>query len=210
VGQLEIFAEWLVDVVQWAGYIGVFVATFLESTFVPIPSEVTMIPVGVLVQSGDMNLIIVIAISVIGAVSGALFNYYIAYHYGRRFLYNYGKYLFFNHDKMEKLDKFFASHGEISTFTGRLVPGLRHIIAFPAGLAHMNLKKFCIYTGAGGGIWMTTLIMVGYIIGGNKEVMHKYATYISLGAVAGVILLIGFYIWHQRRKNGPQEGKDNQ
>ena len=205
--QLVVFAEWLVEFVRWAGYLGVFVATFLESTFVPIPSEVTMIPVGVLVQAGDMNLFAVIVLSIVGAVCGALFNYYIAYHYGRRFLYVYGKYLFFSHEKMDKLDKFFASHGEISTFTGRLIPGLRHIIAFPAGLAHMNLKKFCIYTGAGGGLWMTTLIMVGYIIGGNKEVVHKYATYITVGAVSGVIILVTFYVLNHRRKTKAVEVK---
>ncbi len=201
------FAEWLVEFVHWAGYIGVVIATFLESTFVPIPSEVTMIPVGLLVQRGDMNLAIVLVLSIFGAVTGALFNYYIAYHYGRRFLYRYGKYMLFDHEKMDKLDKFFAVHGEISTFTGRLIPGLRHIIAFPAGLAHMDLKKFCIYTGAGGGIWMTTLIMVGYIIGGNKELVHRYATNITIAALLGCAFLIVFYIWRHRRKTAAEAQK---
>ncbi len=71
--------------------------------------------------------------SISGDICGSLFSYYIAYHFGRKFLFNYGKYFFFTHDKVEMLDKFFASHGEISILTGRLVPGLRHFMAFPAG-----------------------------------------------------------------------------
>src|SRR5580704_13536135 len=143
--------------------------TFLESTFVPIPAELTMVPAGYLVHQGQMSSVLVMTIAVIGSISGSLANYYIAYHYGRRFLYAYGKYLFFNHDKMNSLDKFFADHGEISTLTGRLVPGLRHFISFPAGLAHMHIKKFATYTGVGSGLWMATLVLLGYIIGGNKE-----------------------------------------
>ena len=131
---MESFAEWLVEIVRWAGYMGIFIMTFLESTFVPIPSELTMMPVGVLVQAGEMNLALVLAISIIGAVSGAIFNYYIAFHYGRRFLYAYGKYIFFTHERMEMLDRFFASHGEISTFTGRLIPGCGISFPFRPGL----------------------------------------------------------------------------
>ena len=141
---MESFAQWLVDFVHEFGYWGIFIMAFLESTFVPIPSEVTMVPAGYLVHQDKMNAWLVLFSSITGAIGGSLANYYIAFHYGRRFLYAYGKYLFFNHDKMQKLDKFFASHGEISTLTGRLIPGLRHVISFPAGLAHMDIKKFCI------------------------------------------------------------------
>ena len=190
---------WLVDFVHTLGYPGIFIMTFLESTFVPIPSEVTMIPAGYLVQQGHMNLFLVLIASILGTLGGALANYYIAYHYGRRFLYAFGKYFFFGHDKMEKLDLFFARHGEISTFTGRLVPGLRHFISFPAGLAKMDLKKFCIYTGVGGAIWMSVLIGVGYFIGGNKEQIRKYMPYVTLVTVAALALMISIYVWRKRR-----------
>ncbi|MDX1975462.1 MAG: DedA family protein [Rickettsiales bacterium] len=192
--------QWLVDVVHTLGYPGIFIMTFLESTFMPIPSEVTMIPAGYLVQQGQMNLFLVLLCSITGTIGGALFNYYIAYHYGRRFINAYGKYFFFGPDKMEKLDKFFYSHGEISTFTGRLVPGLRHFISFPAGLAKMDLKKFCIYTGVGGAIWMSTLVGVGYLIGGNKKLIKTYMPYVSGGVIVLVILMIVVYIWRKRNK----------
>lgn len=199
-GGLQAASEWLVHFVHTLGYPGIFIMTFLESTFVPIPSEVTMIPAGYLVQQGEMSLFWVLFASITGTIGGALANYYIALHFGRRILLHYGKYFFFDQEKMYKLDRFFARHGEISTFTGRLIPGLRHFISFPAGLAHMDIKKFCIYTGAGGAIWMVTLTMVGYLIGGNKHMLRQYMPYITTACVVAVVLLITVYMWHHRRK----------
>jgi len=201
VEQLEAIAIWLVDFVHHFGYGGIFIMTFLENTFAPIPSEVTMVPAGYLVQQGKMNLWIVLFTSIVGSIAGSLANYYIAYHYGRRFLYAYGKYLFFSHEKMAKLDSFFEKHGEISTFTGRLIPGLRHVISFPAGLGHMNLKTFIIYTGIGSAIWMATLIFIGYLIGGNEDMVKRYVRLVSIWAVTGVIAMIAIYVWRHRRKN---------
>ncbi len=198
---MEAIAEWLVHFVHSFGYGGIFVMTFFESTFVPIPAELTMVPAGYLVQQGQMNAVLVMIISVSGAITGSIANYYIAYHYGRRFLYAYGKYFFFGHDKMEKLDAFFASHGEISTLTGRLVPGLRHFISFPAGLAHMNLKKFILYTTVGGGLWMGVLVFLGYLIGGNKALVRHYTPYVTGAAIMGVAIMIVVYIKHHNGKS---------
>lgn len=198
---LAAFCEWLVDFVHHFGYIGIFIMSFLESTFVPIPSEVTMVPAGVLVQQGLMNFWIVVIMATLGALGGSLFNYYLAYYLGRKFFYKYGKYFFFTHDKIDKLDKFFASHGDISTFTGRLIPGVRHFIAFPAGLAHMDLKKFCIYTGIGSGIWMITLTVVGYYIGDNKALVKRYMPYVVAVVVFIAVLCVLFYIWRHKRNN---------
>ena len=201
-------AQWLVDFVHEFGYLGIFVMAFLESTFVPIPSEVTMVPAGYLVHQDQMNAFLVLFSAITGAIGGSLANYYIAYHYGRRFLYAYGRYLFFNHDKMEKLDKFFASHGEISTLTGRLIPGLRHVISFPAGLAHMDVKKFCMYTGVGGGLWMLTLVLVGYVIGGNEELVKNTMPYVVGIAILGVAALVMLYIRHHRKNSNTASGID--
>ncbi|MBV8938364.1 MAG: DedA family protein [Alphaproteobacteria bacterium] len=191
---LSTFSAWLVDIVQQLGYGGVFVMTFLESTFVPVPAELTMIPAGYLAHRGHMNFWLVWGWSITGTVAGSYFNYWLAKHYGRRFLLAYGKYMLFPPEKVEKIERYFASHGEISILTGRLIPGLRHFISFPAGLAHMHLKKFCLYTAAGGGVWMLTLIVVGYLIGGNTALVRHYMpliSYMVLGVVAlGVLLYI--------------------
>ncbi len=196
---IEQISAWLVWFVHHFGYVGIFVMTFLESTFVPIPSEVTMIPAGYLVQQGEMNLFGVLAASITGTLAGSLTMYVFAAYVGRKFLYRYGRYFFFGHEKMEKLDKYFASHGEISIFTGRLIPGVRHVISFPAGLAHMNLKKFTLYTGIGGSIWMCVLITVGYVIGGNKELIKEYMPYITGIVVVSVFFMIVMYVAKQRK-----------
>lgn len=211
VSGIEAFFQWLVEFVHHFGYVGIFIMSFLESTFVPIPGEVTMVPAGVLVQQGQMNFFIVVFLATAGALAGSLFNYYLALWLGRRFFYNYGKYFFFTHEKLDKIDKFFASHGDISTFTGRLIPGVRHFIAFPAGLAHMDLKKFCFYTFLGSAIWMTILVAFGYFIGDNKELLHKYMPYIT-GVVVGLVVIgVLFYSFHHKRKNGNKKaGEDGE
>lgn len=197
---LQAFAEWLVDFTHSLGYFGIFLLTALESTFAPIPSEVTMVPAGYLVQQGHMNFWMVLIASITGTLSGSLLNYWIAARYGRRFLMKYGHYLFFGPEKVEKLDRYFKSHGEISIFTGRLIPALRHVISFPAGLAHMDLKKFSLYTTLGGSLWMLTLLMIGYMIGDNKAMVKHYVPLITYAALAIVITMVSVYIIKHRRK----------
>lgn len=197
---VELVSLFLVEIVHRFGYGGIFAFAFLESTFVPLPSEMTMVPAGYLVQQGHMNFWLVWLASVLGTVAGSYFNYWIAVHYGRRFLKAYGRYMFFPPEKMEWMERYFKSHGQISIFTGRLIPGVRHVISFPAGLAHMDLKKFCIYTTAGGSIWMLVLIVVGYAIGDNKELVHQYMpliTYVTLGVVATLAVL--YTLRHKRK-----------
>jgi len=196
---MERIAEWLVDFVHGFGYFGIFVMTFLESTFVPIPAEVTMIPAGYLAHHGEMNFFIVFICSIVGTSGGSLFNYWLAMHYGRRFFAAYGKYMFFPVEKMEKMEQYFKSHGEISIFTGRLIPGLRHFISFPAGLARMDLRKFCFYTSVGGGIWMLTLMLVGYFIGDNEAMVRKYMPYITGIALLLVVGCVVLYIRRHRK-----------
>lgn len=200
---LHHFVQWLVDFVHHLGYVGIFIMTFIESTFVPIPAEVTMIPAGYLVQQGKMDLFLVLASSIAGTVGGAYFNYWLAKRYGRDLFIRYGKYLMMTPEKLDKLERFFAKHGVISTFTGRLLPGIRHYISFPAGLARMDLKKFVIYTALGGAIWMTVLVLLGYYIGENKELMMHYMPRIKLGLMGVLVLGAVVYIW----KHGKSDKK---
>ena len=197
---LATLAQWLVDAVQDIGYPGLFLAMALGNMLVPIPVEAVMIPAGYLVQQGEMSLPVVMGVVIAGDICGSVFSFYIAYHFGRKFLYTFGRYFFFGPSKVEMLDKFFAGHGEVSVLTGRLVPGLRHFMAFPAGLSHMNVKKFTAYTGIGGGLWMGVLVWVGYLIGGNKALVRHYMPYVEGAAIVGVIVMIIFYVQHHRKK----------
>ena len=111
----ELFIQ-IVELVDTFGYLGIFIMTMIESTFVPIPSEITLIPAGYLVQRGEMNLYGVFSVSVLGTLCGSLLNYTIAYYLGRKFLLKYGKYLFLNERKLDAMENFFKNHGAISMF----------------------------------------------------------------------------------------------
>lgn len=199
------FIQWLVEFVDNLGYVGIFIMTLVESTFVPIPSEVTMIPAGYLVQQGHMNFWWVFTASVTGTVIGAYINYWIAKHYGRQLFKKYGKYFMMTPQKLRKLEDFYKQHGALSTFIGRLLPGIRHYISFPAGLAKMKVGKFFFYTSLGGAIWMAVLLVIGYKIGDNEELVSMLLPKMQLyfyGILAGFVAL---YVVRKRRLK--KEGK---
>lgn len=189
--------------VEWGGYPGLFFMTFIESSFIPIPAEVTMIPAGYLVHEGKMSFIGVMLASTLGTVAGAYFNYWLALKYGRALVLYCGKYVGITEKKLEKMDLYFIEHGGISVFTGRLLPGIKHYISFPAGLAHMDKRRFLIYTTLGGGLWMLILLVLGYLLGANKDLLREYLFQTKMMVLGGLTVLIGGYIcwriWKKRR-----------
>jgi len=190
----------IVDLVQDFGYLGIFIMMFLESTFFPFPSEIAMIPSGYLAYKGEMNLGIVITVGIAGSLAGALFNYYLAKHYGRKGVLHFGRYFFFDEAKLIKMEHFFQKHGSFSTLTSRLIPGVRQFISLPAGLAKMPLNTFVLYTTLGAGIWVVILALLGYFIGGNQALIDRYLHQIILGTLG--IILLGTIIYIQRVKKG--------
>ncbi|KLD98430.1 DedA family protein [Aliarcobacter butzleri] len=188
--------NFIVETIGDLGYLGIFILMFLESTVFPIPSEVVMIPAGYLAHKGEMNIYIVILLGILGSLGGALFNYYFALKFGRKFLMKYGKYFLVSHESIEKTEKFFKNHGHISTFSGRLIPGLRHYISLPAGLARMNLFIFCLYTTLGATIWVIILTLLGYYIGDNEELVKEYLRYLIVGLLLCLTLL---GIWYYKK-----------
>lgn len=195
---IEQALHWIVWFVEHFGYIGIFVFTFLESTFMPIPSEMTMVPAGYLVQQGRMDMTLVFLFSVAGTLGGSLFNYWLALKLGRPMLMRYGKYFFIKPERLVWIDEYFRDHGPISIFTGRLIPGVRHFISFPAGLARMNLRLFCLYTTLGGAIWMATLMALGYFIGQNELLLKRYLTIIIWGILAILAVVVVIYVRKRR------------
>jgi membrane protein DedA with SNARE-associated domain len=189
----------IVEIVGQMGYIGIFIMMFLESTFFPFPSEVAMIPAGYLASQGSMNLYIVILIGVSGSLAGALFNYYLAKHYGRRVVIRFGRYFFFDEAKLEKMERFFYKHGSFSTLTSRLIPGIRQFISLPAGLSKMPISAFVIYTTIGAGIWVIILALLGYLIGQNQELINEYLHQIILITLIIIIISTAFYIWINKK-----------
>ncbi|WP_309499312.1 DedA family protein [Sulfurovum sp.] len=194
-------AQTIVGYVGDMGYWGIFFLMFLESTFFPFPSEIVMIPAGYLAFKGEMNLYMAVLSGIVGSIAGALFNYYLAMHFGRKFILRYGKYFFIKEATLDKLESFFAKHGELSTFNGRLIPGIRQLISLPAGLARMNMAKFAFYSGLGAGIWVIVLVALGYFLGSNEALISEYLQSATLIALLCVLLITLFYvIRHKRRK----------
>jgi len=193
-------ANTIVSYIGDMGYWGIFLLMFLESTFFPFPSEIIMIPAGYLAFKGEMNLYIIILVGILGSVAGALLNYYLAMIFGRKFILKYGKYFFIKEKTLDKLDSFFSKHGEISTFTGRLIPGIRQLISLPAGLARMNIAKFSFFTALGAGIWVVVLVAVGYLVGSNEALISQYLKSATLIALFSVVLITIFYIVRNKKR----------
>ena len=196
----EALVQWLVALVEQLGVLGIFIMTFVESTFVPIPCEMVMIPAGYLIQQGKLPLVLVLPASIFGTIGGAYFNYLLARHLGRALFMRYGKYFLMTPEKMTKLERFFHHHGAISTFLGRLIPGVRHYISFPAGLAQMHRGKFLAYTALGGGLWMSVLLALGYFIGANQALIAEYVPLIKAGVCGFIIVIAAGYVLRVRRK----------
>jgi len=193
---LNEIVNFLVSTIGQMGYIGIFALMFLESSFFPFPSEVVMIPAGYLAYQGEMSLSLVLLFGILGSLAGAWFNYLLASKFGRKFLSK-----IMSHEKVEKLEAFFENHGHISTFTGRLIPGIRQYISFPAGLAKMNALKFSIYTTLGAGIWASILTFLGYFLGANTELIHQYLKEITIITLVLVVIMIAIYVKVKKKQS---------
>ena len=192
--------DWIVQTVGTLGYVGIFAMMFLESSFFPFPSEVVMIPAGYLASKGEMNLLVAIVMGILGSLSGALFNYYLAVKLGRKLLLKYGHYVFFTQETLDKVEAFFQKHGSFSTLSGRLIPVVRQYVSLPAGLARMHLGLFSLYTSLGAGLWVTILALLGYYFGQNETLLKENLHTVTIGVI-GLIGVCGVvYVWLHKRK----------
>ena len=140
------------------------------------------------------------SLGTIGNIGGALFNYYLALWLGRPLLLKYGKYFFVSHEHFEKAERFLIRHGEIGTFTGRLILGVRHFISLPAGIARMNLFHFILFTALGAGIWDSILTLIGWVGGNNQALIMKYYHQVTIGMVVVCAAILGVYVYFYRKR----------
>ncbi len=194
------FVAWLAGTVGQWGYPGIVMLMALESSFFPFPSEVVIPPAAYLAATGKMNIGMVLLCGTLGSLLGAVFNYWLAMKFGRPFFEKHGRYLLVSPRSLEKADRFFERHGHISTFVGRLLPGIRQYISLPAGLARMNIFAFCAATVLGAGIWVLVLAGMGYGFGRNEQLVLQNLRWVSLALMLGCVILVFFYllIWKNR------------
>jgi len=193
--------ENIISLINDLGYLGIFIGMTIESSFFPFPSEVILVPAGVLISRGEMSFLLVFLSGLLGSLVGASINYAIAFFLGRTtvdfIVDKYGKFLFITSKKIKQSDKYFKEHGEITTFIGRLIFVIRQLISLPAGFSRMNFWKFLLFTGLGAGIWTLILILTGYFFG-NAEV--NFLTKLISLFIAGITILIAV-IYSKIRKN---------
>ncbi len=201
---LERFIAGLLQTLLAIGYPGIVALMALESSILPVPSELVMPPAGYLAAKGQMSFPVVLLCGVLGSIIGALANYYGAQLIGRPLIQRYGKYVLLSEKNLLRSERFFAEHGEISTLIGRLFPVVRHLVSIPAGLHRMPLPKFILYTGVGAAIWCAILTWIGYFLGQHEaalrsEEIHRYVTGALLMLIPLTLVVIGIYILRRRR-----------
>ncbi|RRD02933.1 DedA family protein [Prevotella sp. OH937_COT-195] len=194
----------------------IFFLMMLESTVVPVPSELVVSPAAYHAAGGELDMTLVILFSTLGADLGASINYVAGYYLGRPIIYKFanshlGRLCLLNQQKVEKSEKYFYDHGMLATITGRLIPGIRHLISIPAGLAKMNYWKFLLYTTIGAGIWNCILAALGWYLHTivPEDQLHdkliEYGDYIKWGILTLVIIGIAYFVIKkliERRKAG--------
>lgn len=197
---LHAFIDWILATVGSWGYLGIFVLMALESTVLPVPSELVLIPAGYLAHQGRMNFVLILLASTFGSLAGASLNYAFALWVGRPFLERYGKYFFVRPALLHKTDAFFIKHGAVSTFSGRLIPGIRHLISLPAGLTRMNFATFSFYTCLGAGLWSLVLTLLGYFVGGNETLIKDNLPLLTGAVIAFAgLIMAGYFVWQRRQ-----------
>jgi membrane protein DedA with SNARE-associated domain len=193
---IAILATWIMSVISSMGYGGIVLLMAIESACIPLPSEIIMPFAGFLVSKGEMTLFAIALAGAIGCVVGSIPAYYLGMFGGRPLVEKYGKYVLISHKDLDMADRWFAQHGEIIIFIARLLPAVRTFIAFPAGVARMDMKKFIIYTFVGSFIWCWVLGYVGMKMGENWESLKVYFhEFHYVITVAGAI----FVVWYVRR-----------
>ena len=204
--------NWISTLLGNLNYGTILLLMLLESTVIPVPSELVVAPAAYHSASGELNIFLVVLFATIGADLGASINYFVALYVGRPVIYKFanskwGKLCLLNQEKVEKSERYFDKHGIVATLTGRLIPGIRHLISIPAGLARMNYWKFLLYTVIGAGVWHSILAALGWYLHAVvpedelDATIEKYNHYIVLGIIAIVVLVIAYFvIKHYRGK----------
>lgn len=203
---VDIIADWY-D--RNMNYLTITALMTIESSFIPFPSEIVVPPAAAVSTrpNSQLNILLIILFASLGAILGALINYFISMTLGRAIIYKFadsrlGRLCLLNSDKIRRAEQYFNDHGKVSTFVGRLVPGIRQLISIPAGLARMPLLPFIGYTALGAGIWNGILAAIGYAVGDNMELINRYSHEIGYTILAIIVaVILGYALRRLAKRN---------
>ena len=191
-------------------YLSITLLMTVESSFIPFPSEIVIPPAAYVAGKEDstlhatdsypINVLLIVLFGTIGALLGAIINYLLAMWLGRPIIYAFadskvGHLCLLSSEKVKKAEDYFNDHGKVSTFVGRLIPGIRQLISIPAGLSKMNFGQFLLYTFLGAGIWNIVLALLGYIAHGQMDLIHAYSHELSIAIMALLALIVVYFIF---------------
>lgn len=197
--------DFITPLLEQLNYLTVMFLMFIESTFIPFPSEVVVPPAAYNAAAGELNIFLVVLFATIGADLGASVNYLLAYYLGRPFIYKFansrwGHLCLLDQQKVERSEKFFYDHGITATLIGRVIPGIRQLISIPAGLAKMNFYKFILYTTIGAGIWNSILAILGWYLHSFvpkdqlADKIDEYSTYIKIVILSALFIAVAYIV----------------
>jgi membrane protein DedA with SNARE-associated domain len=204
--------NWITTLLENLNYGTIWFLMLLESTVIPVPSELVVSPAAYHAAGGNLNIFLVILFATIGADCGATINYLAGYYLGRPIIYRFanskwGKMCLLNQKKVEKSEEYFNNHGMVATITGRLIVGIRYLISIPAGLAKMTFWKFLLYTTIGAGIWNCILAALGWYLHAvvpEDQLTDKIMEYgdVITYTIIGLVVAVGLYflVKHYRKK----------
>lgn len=196
-GLTEFLATYITKLIEKGGYLSVAIMMTMESMVLPLPSEAVMPFAGFLVANGRFSFIGVVIFATIGSMIGSWISYTAGYYGGKPFVHKFGKYLLLNMHHLETTEKFFKKYGDVTIFICRFIPVVRHLISIPAGTGRMNLVKFSLFTLVGAACWNSFLCFVGLTLKNNWETVMKYSKILDLVVIAGIIGLVGYFIYSQ-------------
>ncbi|MBF0582713.1 MAG: DedA family protein [Magnetococcales bacterium] len=196
------FTQFLLELMGQLDYFAIFLLMAAESSILPVPSELVMIPAGYLIAQGTLQPGGVVLASTLGSLFGSLASYALAFWLGRPLLLRFGKYLLITPHHLQQTEAFVARHGEISIFTGRFIPVVRHLVSMPAGLARMRLTPFILYTGVGATLWNMVLLLLGFLLREQQSWLEAHLSWVVAAAVLFAAGVVAIYLVRQRQSLG--------
>jgi membrane protein DedA with SNARE-associated domain len=189
---MQVYIDFLLNFVNEIGYIGVYIYMLLVGTFIPVPSELVLLPAGYLASTGEKSYFLLVLFGSLGSISGALINYYFAIYLTQHF--------FKNNKTIDKITIFFKNHGKISVFLAPLTPGLGQYISIPAGISKMSLLYFIPIVYSANIIWVNFMLLIGYMFGNDASKSHQMLIYATTALLTFVIIFSSIYIYREIKK----------